>query len=611
MSTALLQDLHQEVRRIYIAGSELATGDFRLKRMLPQFEKLGERAPVFKRLGEMIAALIEPEEQAGAGQPGHKSSAERLQDLGSLLGSILYTQGTTAPAGDLQPIASKPVKLQTSASYRKLAAVQEALTTTGSGRYEIVMDAYEQGLFQDLRLLDLAIAGLGDPYAELAEYMEKTVLPSLGADVVSLLIERFNPAGGRLDARRLTVIAIMNRDENEELLLRAAYEGSDEVRVAAISSLHGLTQYEEQLIEWSKDKKKAVREAAFQALSTLDTDAAINRIFTGLAGKDAELAVVAAADSNSEKLMNMIIEELKGKTEELIAASEQGVEKQDKAVRQLEYLSKGLEFKQDTRLHDIYVSILQHPIFTSGTGFSVGDRAADYLAQHGSLETVDLLNELVRKDESFLGYALHGSFRLLSPAQFYERFAVNPNAKIGRSRAFTRQLLAFITEKVQASGYEYIDAPWDDRDEKQMLYFLRGLDEEQLRSRVDIRWLDFAIEHHDAELVSYLAVPGHKLAEIFLREKLANNPLRKSIVGYLLLGLKRMNAKDLPELIMTALEDKRNRNELYVIEGQVWEMMLEMPASYRERLEVVLPNLRYTARDQIEYLISTMAAEKN
>lgn len=60
MSTALLQELHQEYRRLYIAGSELAAGDFRLKRLLQQFQQFGERSPVFKRLGEGIAVLLEP-----------------------------------------------------------------------------------------------------------------------------------------------------------------------------------------------------------------------------------------------------------------------------------------------------------------------------------------------------------------------------------------------------------------------------------------------------------------------------------------------------------------------------------------------------------------------
>lgn len=513
MSTALLQDLHQEVRRIYIAGSELATGDFRLKRMLPQFEKLGERAPVFKRLGEMIHALIEPEKQEGE----RKSSAELLQDLGSLLGSVLYTQGATAPAGELQSIISKPTKLQTSASYRKLAAVQEALSRTGSGRYEIVVDAFEQGLFHDLRMIEPAIAALGDPYAELAEYMETKVLPSLGADLIPLLLEQFNPAGGKLDARRLKVIAGIDRDGNKGLLFNAAHEGSDDVRVTAISLLSGLEKYEEPLIEWTKDKKKPVRQAAFHALSALETEAAINRIFAGLTGKDAELAAIAAAENPSQQLMNMITEELRVRTESLIA-TEQDVKKQEKAVQQLLYLSQGLAYKQSEELHDIYVSMLQQPMFLLAPCLSMAHRAAEYLADYGTPEAVELLEEIGRQDEQFIRYALLGAFRTLSPAQFYDRFALTPEGTIQAKRSkFVRVLMDFIKEQVMEGDYEYIDAPWDGPDEQHMVYFLRGLDAEQLRNRWDMRWLDFAIEHNELQLVSLLAVPGHSKAETFLR----------------------------------------------------------------------------------------------
>lgn len=609
MSTALLQDLHQEVRRIYIAGSDLAAGDYRLKRMLPQFEKLGERAPVFKRLGEMIHALIEPEKQEGE----RKSSAELLQDLGSLLGSILYTQGVTAPAGELQPITSKPTKLRTSASYRRLAAVQEALTTTGSGRYEIVAEAYEQGLFHDLRMIDLAIAGLGDPYAELADYMETTVLPSFGADIIPLLLESFNPAGGKLDARRLKVIASIDRDGNEELLYSAAQEGSDEVRVAAISLLHGLEQYEEQLIEWTKDKKKPVRQAAFHALSALETKSSVNRIFAGLTGKDAELAALAAAANQSQELANMITEELRARTEALIA-TEQDAKKQEKAVQQLLYLSQGLADRQSEELHDIYVGMLREPMFLSTPCLSMAHKAAEYLADYGTPEAVELLDEIGRQNDPFITYALQGAFRTLTPAQFYERFALTPEGttKAKRSKKFVRVLMDFIKDQVMEANYEYIDAPWDGDDDQVPVYILRGLDAEELRSRWDIRWLDFAIENNELQLVSLLAAPGHSKAETFLRYKLAKNPeLRNRFAGYLLLGLKRIGAEDLPELIMTALEDERNRDDLYSIDGHVWEMMLQMPAAYRERLEAVLPKFRYSAKKQMEYLISTMGAGGN
>lgn len=137
MSTALLQELHQEVKRLYIAGSELAAEDFRLKRLLPQFQQLGERAPIFKRLGEGIALVIASDPSEGS------SSAQQLQDLSVLLSSVLHTQGVTSPDGELLEVQVHPLSLPTQFSYRKLSAVQLALSTRGGGRYEIIKEAYE------------------------------------------------------------------------------------------------------------------------------------------------------------------------------------------------------------------------------------------------------------------------------------------------------------------------------------------------------------------------------------------------------------------------------------------------------------------------------------
>lgn len=190
MSTALLQELHQEYRRLYIAGSELAAGDFRLKRLLPQFQQLGERSPVFKKLGEGITALIE------AGSPDSLAPGIQLQENTLLLESVLYTQGTTSVEGTPGPLPVRKFTLQTNQTYRKLAPVIEALTTTGSGRYEIVLDAYKEGVFQDLRLLPLAVSALNDPYSELAEYAKNHILPSYGPEIAGYLLESFNPAGG-------------------------------------------------------------------------------------------------------------------------------------------------------------------------------------------------------------------------------------------------------------------------------------------------------------------------------------------------------------------------------------------------------------------------------
>src|SRR5207247_2520572 len=67
---------------------------------------------------------------------------------------------------------------------RTLKPLVEALTTTGSGRFEQVKSAVERGLFNDLRLIAPAIRALDDIYPELADLVAEKILPGYGAGIV-------------------------------------------------------------------------------------------------------------------------------------------------------------------------------------------------------------------------------------------------------------------------------------------------------------------------------------------------------------------------------------------------------------------------------------------
>jgi len=94
MALPLLNDLRNELERLYIAGSALALDDPRVKRHLPALQKLGERAPVFRNLADRLAALTETE-----------ASPENLMEAGTMLYSILYSQGRTDNGCTLKPFA--------------------------------------------------------------------------------------------------------------------------------------------------------------------------------------------------------------------------------------------------------------------------------------------------------------------------------------------------------------------------------------------------------------------------------------------------------------------------------------------------------------------------
>jgi hypothetical protein len=86
MSLALIQESAKEVRRLAVAGSPLAVGDFRLKKLIAPLEQAGAKVPVFGQVAKAISDLVDGNEAA---------SAPNLLSLSTLLNAILYTQGQT------------------------------------------------------------------------------------------------------------------------------------------------------------------------------------------------------------------------------------------------------------------------------------------------------------------------------------------------------------------------------------------------------------------------------------------------------------------------------------------------------------------------------------
>lgn len=130
-----------------------------------------------------------------------------------------------------------------------------------------MLEAFKDGVFEDLRLLPLAVSALGDPYAELADFAMNKIVPSYGPAAADYLVEHFNPAGGKSEVRKLHVIKAVGRPELLEEIFKAAGSGSDDVRAAAILCLAGQQEYVQALLDWTTDKKKPIREAAYTALA--------------------------------------------------------------------------------------------------------------------------------------------------------------------------------------------------------------------------------------------------------------------------------------------------------------------------------------------------------
>src|SRR4030095_4999682 len=135
MSIALVAEVYDEARRLAIAGSVVAPGDFRIRKLIAPLEQVGAKAPVFARVAEAVKAIVASTD---------KTSGQALLDRTTLVSAILYTQGETGIVGELQPIETTDLGLvATQTSARVLKPLLQAVATQGSGRLGIIRDGYE------------------------------------------------------------------------------------------------------------------------------------------------------------------------------------------------------------------------------------------------------------------------------------------------------------------------------------------------------------------------------------------------------------------------------------------------------------------------------------
>src|SRR5215831_6917265 len=209
MSLALIQESAKEVRRLAIAGSPLAVGDFRLKKLIPPLEQAGARVPVFAQVAKAISDLVNGKEA---------DSAANLLNLSTLLNAILYTQGESSAQGDCQEIEVFAAKCSsTRTTSRVLKPLVQALTSTGAERFKLVSAAVERGAFNDLRLIEPSIRGLDDNFGEMADLIAEKVLPAYGSGITPLLKKNLDLKGKKSDARRLRVLHQLDPSGTVEL----------------------------------------------------------------------------------------------------------------------------------------------------------------------------------------------------------------------------------------------------------------------------------------------------------------------------------------------------------------------------------------------------------
>jgi hypothetical protein len=590
MSIPVLTQVYDEVRRLSIAGSVVAAGDFRLKKLVPPLEQAGQKAPVFAKVAQAVTKLVESND---------KTSSEALLDLSTLINAILYTQGETGRAGNVEAIETTDLGQQaTQASARVLKPLLEALSTTGSGRLEIIKDAHERGAFRDLRLVKPALGALDDSYPEIGDFVAEKVLPLYGKAILPELRSKFDMKGRGGHVRRLTLMHQLDPEGSRETVKKALEEGSKEVKVAAIECLGGSSEDLSFLLEQAKAKAKDVREAALKALGKSDSGEAINVLKESLESGDIDLAIEPIRASTSPQLLKFVHEQVKSQLQTLLGGKEKDKKVVGKHASRMLSLLGCVRGKEDQASDELLVWAFGQrdkleSIKAEPGGKDIEQRLISLMADGPGKARDTLIDSHASLDDEGLGHAFATACRTRKPAEVYAMFSPYLSAKVDdkkkkRDPAFAKReaISDVLTQHWRWRSYDALDE--EDNESK-------------LADKLDPRWLDLAVGQRHMELVQALARPGHAAANKLLAD-VFDERLKKSKdlweVSQVVQTMVRVQHPGATDATIAVINKHAKGNQGY---GLYWvgQLIPSLPKEALPKLEALLPTLPEKVIDQL------------
>ncbi|OCA85694.1 hypothetical protein A8F94_12525 [Bacillus sp. FJAT-27225] len=569
MSIPVLIELKEEARRLAIAGSDLARGDMKLQKAIPVLKKMGEKAPVFKRLGQLTEELAN----------GNGSSAEDLLELSQLLSSVLYTMGITGKQGEITN-AGHSMSYNTEMSYLSLNSILQALESKGPGRMEIVKEAYETGKMNDLRVVLPLISGLDDSHTLLADYIMDEILPSLGKQIVPLLNDSFNPQGKAGDSRRIRAIHTILGKDGLPFYLEVLESGSLVIKETILGFLADYDECEPVLIDYTKAKKLDLRRAAYTSLAKRATREALGCLSNALQTRDKELVIEVAGANPSPQMAETMLSYAKK------VYGEQKISKPKADDYSLLWAIWALD---GAKSHDIY-TFLMEVAADPKVSVDVALKAADILMGQPEKEYLEFVETLflLPKKAKLAGVSLRASLQQRTASEIYGMYSdyAKKSSKDAARTAIleTMEELVFLKPGLRVFDEEYI---WHPRREE--------FEEMELKSRIewDERWIPLLISVDEHKLVFRMADKVFGKAHLeFILGKINKKPSFNDKTTVLAMAsLIQIGYQDVFDVVYSVLkktdESIKSGSYYYYKAYKNLSLLLHLPAERADSLEKI------------------------
>ncbi len=287
----LLTELHERLAYSAVAGTALLEDDFRLKKLMDGFAPLAQKNPVFAKIFAGLQQLFQAEEA---------QRGKLLLNLLGLVDAVRYTQAGLGTAGELVPLPEGESQAAVQQiRYSALNPLVTALTTTGSGRMEVLSDAIREHpeYLSDYRVVAALIEDLNDPYGDMATLVfdvlkalgtEQTVktevfldgickvryhtLPKVNKEQLIVQLKwGFDPEGKTDMLRRLMLIITIAGAEQNDWYLSILETAKKDIRALAVFALGCKEENVPLLFELVKKEHGKAKEMACRALCQWET----------------------------------------------------------------------------------------------------------------------------------------------------------------------------------------------------------------------------------------------------------------------------------------------------------------------------------------------------
>lgn len=583
MSIPVLTQVSDEVRRLSIAGSAVAAGDFRLKKLVPPLEQSGQKAPVFAKIAQTVTQVIDSNE---------KTAGEALLELSTLANAVLYTQGETGLTGKLEKIDTIDLgQQQSQTSARLLKSVMQALSETGSGRLDTIKEAFERETFRDLRMVNAAVKGLDDPYPDIADFISEKVLPLYGQAILPELREQFNLKGKGGHIRRLKMIHKLDPQGSRELIKQALEEGSKEVRVGAIGCLGDAPEDLPFLLEQAKAKAQDVRLAALRVLGNLNANEAVKVICDIIKGLDSAAYIEAIRNWGKPVVLDCLAEQARERMNNVLIDKSTDKAKSTKLRNRLMLLIECFRNRTDAVSSQCLLDLFSHR-----------EALAKLKGEPSGADIIRNLIELMSTNSPEVRRTLIDAHKSLSPSDLESVFSLAINTD-SPQQVFD-QFSAYLTAEQSArSGPKSKYVAISGIIQQCASNFMRSFSYSwvvDIADKMDPRWLDLALELNDEQLVLACCRPNHTLASKFIAAKYTEVQKKVKDPAELLpwiRGLIRVEHPSATDAVLDLI--KRCADKQPYVLGLIGGIIPRLPKSAIPQFEAILPTLSDKAADQI------------